>query len=150
MKVKFKYGIGIYSGTLDELTFGSYFKNRVCIARKYVVPRLTDQNSLTGSKMKNLAVIYGNVSANYKIELKQYASLHSVLTPKGKLPATSYALWVKMMFQFAKADPEHIDLTSLTYTDLQTVGDSIISIASAVTNGFLAKVPGADTLTANM
>ena len=150
MKVKFKYGIGTYSGTLDELTFGSYFKNRVCIARKYVVPRLTDQNSLIGSKMKNLAVIYGNVSANYKIELKQYASLHSVLTPKGKIPATSYALWVKMMFQFAKADPEHIDLTSLTYTDLQTVGDDIISIASAVNSGFMDNVPGVETLTANM
>ena len=150
MKVQFKYGIGTYSGTLDELTFGSYFKNRVCIARKYVVPRLTDQNSLIGSKMKNLAVIYGNVSANYKIELKQYASLHSVLTPKGKLPATSYALWVKMMFQFAKADPEHIDLTSLTYTDLQTVGDDIISIAAAVTNGFMENGPGVETLTANM
>ncbi len=150
MKVKFKYGIRTYSGTLDELTFGSYFKDRVCIARRYVVPRLTDQNSLMGNKMKNLAVIYEDVSDSYKLELKKYASLHSILTPRGKLPATSYALWVKMMFLFAKADPEHIDLVTLTYSDLQTMGDDILSIASAVTNGFMDNVPGAEMLTANM
>ena len=150
MKVKFKYGIRTYSGTLDELTFGSYFQDRVCIARKYVVPRLTDQNSLMGNKMKNLAVIYEDVSDSYKLELKKYASLHSILTPRGKLPATSYALWVKMMFLFAKADPEHIDLVTLTYSDLQTMGDDILSIASAVTNGFMDNVAGAEMLTANM
>jgi ethanolamine utilization microcompartment shell protein EutS len=100
--------------------------------------------------MKNLAVIYEDVSDSYKVELKQYASLHSILTPRGKLPATSYALWVKMMFLFAKADPEHIDLVTLTYSDLQTMGDDILSIASAVTNGFMDNVPGAEMLTANM
>ncbi len=55
-----------------------------------------------------------------------------------------------MMFKFAKADPEHIDLTTLTYSDLQTMGDDILSIASAVVNGYMANVPGAETLTANM
>ncbi|MGB3939537.1 MAG: hypothetical protein WBK79_07005 [Candidatus Cloacimonas acidaminovorans] len=150
MKVKFKYGIRTYSGTLDELTFGSYFKDHVCIARRYVVPRLTDQNDLIGSKMKNLAGIYGDVSESYKVELKQYAAMHSILTPKGKLPATAYALWVKMMFQFASEDAEHIDLSTLTYSDLQTVGDDILSIASAVSKGFMDNVPGADKLTANM
>jgi len=150
MKVKLKYGIRTYSGTLDELTFGSYFQDRVCIARKYVVPRLTDQNSLMGNKMKNLAVIYEDVSDSYKLELKQYALLNAVNVPKEKLLPNAYALWVKMMFKFAKADPEHIDLTTLTYSDLQTMGDDILSIASAVVNGYMANVPGAETLTANM
>ena len=150
MKVKLKYGIRTYSGTLDELTFGSYFQDRVCIARKYVVPRLTDQNSLMGNKMKNLAVIYADVSDSYKLELKQYALLNAVNVPKEKLLPNAYALWVKMMFKFAKADPEHIDLTTLTYSDLQTMGDDILSIASAVVNGYMANVPGAETLTANM
>ena len=150
MKVKLKYGIRTYSGTLDELTFGSYFQDRVCIARKYVVPRLTDQNSLMGNKMKNLAVIYEDVSDSYKQELKQYALLNAVNVPKRKLLPNAYALWVKMMFKFAKADPEHIDLTTLTYSDLQTMGDDILSIASAVVNGYMANVPGAETLTANM
>jgi hypothetical protein len=92
MKVKFKYGIRTYSGTLDELTFGSYFKDRVCIARRYVVPRLTDQNNLIVGKMKNLAVIYGDVSESYKAELKQYAAMHSIFNTQGK--TSGYGLCV--------------------------------------------------------
>ncbi len=38
MKVKFKYGIQTYSGTVDEMTFGSYRKGTLCIGRKYVIP----------------------------------------------------------------------------------------------------------------
>jgi len=150
MKVNFKYGIRTYSGSMDEMTYGSYRKNTICIGRKKVIPRITENNTLIGSKTKNLAAIYASISGNYKQELKQYAQLNIVNVPKGNMPPNGFALWVKMMFKFEKSDPEHIDLTTLTYTDLQTVGDSIISIASAVTNGFLAKVPGADTLTANM
>ncbi|HOE54981.1 MAG TPA: hypothetical protein PLU05_02220 [Candidatus Cloacimonas acidaminovorans] len=150
MKVNFKYGIKTYSGTMDEVTYGSYRKNTICIGRKYVKPRLTDQNALVGGKMKNLAIIYNDVSESYKQELKQYALLNEVNVPKGKLLPNAYALWVKMMFKFADADAEHIDLTTLTYSDLQTVGDEILSIASAVENGYMANVPGADKLTANM
>ena len=150
MKVNLKYGIKTYSGTMDEMTYGSYRKNTICIGRKYVKPRLTDQNALIGSKMKNLAIIYKDVSDSYKQELKQYALLNAVNVPKEKLLPNAYALWVKMMFKFAKADPEHIDLTTLTYSDLQTMGDDILSIASAVVNGYMANVPGAETLTANM
>lgn len=150
MKVNFKYGIKTYSGTMDEVTYGSYRKNTICIGRKYVKPRLTDQNALVGGKMKNLAIIYNDVSESYRQELKQYALLNEVNVPKGKLLPNAYALWVKMMFKFADADAEHIDLTTLTYSDLQTVGDEILSIASAVENGYMANVPGADKLTANM
>ncbi|HNZ88681.1 MAG: hypothetical protein QM209_06340 [Candidatus Cloacimonadota bacterium] len=150
MKVNFKYGIKTYSGTMDEVTYGSYRKNTICIGRKYVKPRLTDQNALVGGKMKNLAIIYNDVSESYKQELKQYALLNEVNVPKGKLLPNAYALWVKMMFKFADADAEHIDLTTLTYSDLQTVGDEILSISSAVENGYMDNVPGADKLTANM
>ena len=43
MKVKLKYGIATYSGTIDEITFGSYKDDTLCIARKWVMPRLTDK-----------------------------------------------------------------------------------------------------------
>ncbi len=68
MKVNLKYGIKTYSGTIDEMTYArSYRKNTICIGRKYVKPRLTDQNTLIGSKMKNLAIIYEDVSDSYKL-----------------------------------------------------------------------------------
>lgn len=150
MKVKFNYGIRTYSGTLDEMTFGSYRKNSVCIARKYVQPRLTDQNTLMGATLKNLASVYADLSAGYLDELKIYAQKNEINTPKGKVPPTAFAIWVKMMFLFSELDEGHIDLKTITYTDLTTVGEDILSIATSVENGYLAKVPGADALTANM
>ncbi|MDP3114547.1 MAG: hypothetical protein Q8M98_07195 [Candidatus Cloacimonadaceae bacterium] len=49
MKVKFKYGIATYSGTLDEMTYGSYRSGRLCIGRRWVMPSLTVQNKTIGS-----------------------------------------------------------------------------------------------------
>lgn len=150
MKTKFKYGIATYSGTIDEITFGSYRKDTVCIARKYVVPRLTANNTLMGTTLKNLAAVWSDVSVGYKDELKIYAGKNVVNTPKGKLPPTAFSIWVKMLFLFHELDEGHIDLSTITYTDLLTVGDDIINIAAAVENGYLAKVDGADELTSNM
>jgi len=150
MKVKFNYGIRTYSGTLDEITFGSYFKDSVCIARKYVTPRPTTNNALFGTTAKNLATVYGDLSVGYLDELKTYAQKNQANTPKGKLPPTAYAIWVKMMFLFSELGEGHIDLSTITYSDLQTVGEDILNIAAAVENGYLASVPGADALTSNM
>ena len=86
MKVKFKFGIQTYSGTVDEMTFGSYRKNSLCIGRKYVTPKLTDNNTSMGAKLKNLAIVHGSVTSGYLDELKTYAGLNSVNVPKGKLP----------------------------------------------------------------
>ena len=150
MKTKFKYGIATYSGTIDEITFGSYRDDTVCIARKYVIPRLTSNNTLMGTTLKNLAAVWSDVSVGYKDELKIYAAKNVANIPRGKLPPTAFSIWVKMMFLFHELDEGHIDLSTITYTDLLTVGDDILSIAAAVENGYLANVPGADALTSNM
>ena len=34
MKVKFKYGIQTYSGTVDEMVYGSYRDGKLCIGRE--------------------------------------------------------------------------------------------------------------------
>ena len=150
MKAKFKYGIATYSGTIDEITFGSYRKDTVCIARKYVIPRLTEHNTQMGSQLKNLATVWADVSSGYKDELKIYAAKNLANTPKGKLPPTSFSIWVQMLYLFSELDGGHIDLATLAYSDLATVGEDILSIASAVENGYLASVPGADSMITNM
>jgi len=150
MKAKFKYGIGTYSGTIDEITFGSYRKDTVCIARKYVVPRLTENNTSMGAKLKNLATVWQSVSSGYKEEMKIYAAKNIINVPKGQLPPTSFSIWVRMMFLFSELNAGHIDLATVTYSDLQTVAEDILSISVAVENGFLAEVPGCETLTSNM
>jgi len=150
MKVKFNYGIRTYSGTIDEMTYGSYRHNSVCIGRKHVIPRLTEHNTQMGSTMKNLATVYADVSSGYKDELKLYAAKNAANVPAGTLPPTGYAIWVRMMFLFSKLGSGHIDLATLAYSDLATVGEDILSIATAVENGYLASVPGADSLITNM
>jgi len=150
MKVTFKYGIITYSGTLDEMTYESCKDGQVCIGRKFVRPALTANNSTHGSNTKNLAEIFGSLSSGYKADLKTYAGLNAANVDAHKLPPTSFAIWMKMMYAYAKSDEEHIDLGTITYTDLQTMGTEIGSIAAAVDNGFLARVAGSDALTAIM
>ena len=150
MKVNLKYGIKTYSGTLDEMTYGSYHKNTVCLGRKYVKPRLTNHNIQMSVIMKNLSAIYSEVNSEYKEELKKYASQYAAKVPKGSLPPNSYALWIKMMFLFAERSQGHIELSTLTYTDLQTVGTDILSISAAVENGYMDNVPSAKEFIANM
>lgn len=150
MKVKFNYGIKTYSGTLDNMTFGSYRKNSVCIGREYVSPRITENNLSMSAKMKNLALVFSSVSSGYKDDLKSYALANQANVPKGKLPPSSYAIFVQMMFKFAKLDEGHIDLATVTYGDLSTLGEDISTIAAAVSNGYLQSVPGANLLTATM
>ncbi|MDD2230218.1 MAG: hypothetical protein PHY48_12495 [Candidatus Cloacimonetes bacterium] len=150
MKVQFKYGIKTYSGTADDMTYGSYRDGNVCIGRKYVSPRITTQNTSMGAKLKNLADIYGDVNVGYKTDLKAYAGKYEAHVPKHKLAPTAFAIFVKMMFLFTKLDEGHIDLATLTYADLQTVGTDIASIADAVDNGYLPSVTGADLLVASM
>ncbi len=150
MKVKFKFGIRTYSGTVDEMTFGSYRKHSVCIGRKYVTPILTANNTLVGSVMKNLAKVYSACSEGFKADLKLYAYRNTANVPAGKIPPNAYAIFVRLMYNFAEADSEHIDLATITHSDLQTVGSDIATVADAVANGYLANVANANMLTATM
>ncbi|PKN74082.1 MAG: hypothetical protein CVU50_00460 [Candidatus Cloacimonetes bacterium HGW-Cloacimonetes-3] len=81
MKVQFKYGIKTYSGTADEMTYGSYRDGSVCIGRKYVVPSLTAQNTSLGAKLKNLADVFGDCSSGYK-DLTNLQSLYLTSTER--------------------------------------------------------------------
>ena len=150
MKVLFKYGIKTYTGTLDEMTYGSYRDGSLCIGRKYVIPAETAQNASVAEISKNLATVYASCSAGYKADLKTYARKHEALVPAGKLAPNAYAIFVRMMYLFSELDSGHVDLASVSYADLQTIGADIASVADAVGSGYLPKVAGADALTAEM
>ncbi|MDP2173041.1 MAG: hypothetical protein Q8M98_01440 [Candidatus Cloacimonadaceae bacterium] len=141
MKVKFKYGISTYSGTLDDMTYGSYRNGMVCIGRKRVIPRLTDNNVNMGKIAKNLATIYREVSDLYKDDLKVYAQRNGKQnTPKNQLPPTAYAIFLKMMHAWSKSEDPQLDLSALTIEDIETGGDKIATLADAIDNGLLARV----------
>ncbi|HNQ43467.1 MAG TPA: hypothetical protein PKI59_03520 [Candidatus Cloacimonadota bacterium] len=151
MKTTFKYGISAYSGTIDSITFGSYRKGTLCIARKYVVPRYTEYNQELGEIAKNLSLIYADVSAEYKADLKTYAYLYGQrITPKNQMPPRAYGLFVKMLYALADENVGTVDLKNITYNDIKTLFPEIVNIAAAVENGYLPKVEGTELLDEDM
>ncbi|MDZ4181987.1 MAG: hypothetical protein U1B83_03840, partial [Candidatus Cloacimonadaceae bacterium] len=129
MKVKFKYGIATYSGTVDEMVYGSYREGRLCIGRKWVMPTLTAHNETIGSISANLAKVYREVSDLYKADLKTYARRNGTQNiPGNMLPPTAYAIWVKMLWAWAEGEDPQIDLSALTIEDLETGGDKLATV----------------------
>lgn len=150
MKVTFKYGIKTFSGTLDDMTFGSFREASLCIGRKYVIPTLTANNTAKGTITKNLAEIWSGVSSGYKTDLKAYAAKNAANIPKGQLAPTCFAIWMQMLYLYSKLDEGHVDLSTVTLNDLQTLATDIGTVKDAVLNGYLHEVPGSELLTATM
>ena len=148
MKVKFKYGIQTYSGTIDEMVYGSYRDGKLCIGREYVYPRLTANNETLGAIGSNLAALWATVSSGYKDDLKTYSQRNGTENvPKTQLPPTSYALFIKMMHAWAKSDPEHIDLASINREDVTELGTYVTTVKNAIGNGYLDSISAYDDLT---
>ncbi|MDD3144286.1 MAG: hypothetical protein PHG32_08835 [Candidatus Cloacimonetes bacterium] len=147
MKVKFKYAIRTYSGTIDEMVYGSYRDDKLCIGREYVYPRLTTNNALVGSVGSNLATLWANASAEYKADLKEYGLRNgSQNIPKTQLPPTNYALWIKLMYAWHEDNPS-VDLSTLTVEDFELGGASVSTVKNAIDNGYLDPVSVYDDLT---
>ncbi len=151
MKTKFKYGISAYSGTIDEITFASYKNGAICIARKYVVPKLTEHNAELGSAAKNLAMIYGECSEAYKSDLRTYAHIYGrEISGSKKIGPNGYAIFVKLFYALAAANVGTVDLKSLSYGDLATLFPGITNVAASIDEGFLPHVTGSELLTETM
>lgn len=147
MKVKFKYGIRTFSGTIDEMTYGSYRKGKVCIGRGWVLPKSTPQNTEMGAVASNLADLWGGASNGYKADFKTYSSKNEMEnTPNNKLGATGYALFIKALYAWAKDTTPAVDLKTVTIEDISTLGDKVASVADCVDNGYLKAVEGYQAL----
>lgn len=154
MKVLFKYGIGAFSGTISDGVYSMTKNQTGSYMRKWVKPRLTSNNTLFGTIAKNLASVWADVSVGYKDEMKSYVDIWNTEynDPNNPFSArmTSFGCWVRMLHLFHDLDEGHIALDSITYTDLQTLGTDILSIALAIENGYLDNVTGGAGFTANM
>ena len=148
MKVRFKYGIATYSGTIDEMVYGSYRDHKLCIGREYVYPTLNANNELFGTVAANLSALYASASQDYKDDLKLYAQRNgSQNVPKTKLPPTAYALFIKAMYWWQDDDPTHVDLSSVTAEDVDTLGSKISTVKNCIDNGALDSISVYDDLT---
>jgi len=148
MKVKFKYGIQTYSGTIDEMVYGSYRDDKLCIGREYVYPILTDNNHAKGAVAKNLATVYHNASPDYVLDLKTYCIRNGQENvPKSKLIPTAFSMFLKMMYAWYDSDPEHVDLSTVTIGDIIALDADVKTLARAVEADFLPYISVSDDLT---
>ena len=154
MKVKFKYGIASFSGTIESAVYYATPGGQASFMRKYVVPKPTTQNTTLGTNAKNLALFWEGVSAGYKQEAKTYASLYfqQNQTPGDdfQVVLSNFSTFIKMMYSFAEANVGTVTLDSVTYNDVVSLFSEITTIAGAIDEGFLPNVIGGDALTTAM
>ena len=79
MKVTFYKNIKTMSGRCKQgsMVFISAKNHSVCLARNYVKPRYTENNELTGLKMKAAAFLWKSVSIGFIQDLKTYAAAYN-------------------------------------------------------------------------
>jgi hypothetical protein len=151
MKVKFKFGIKTYSGLADDMVYGSYRDDNLCIGRVYVYPTLTQNNHDKGKAVSNLAGIFRDAGADYLADLKKYATRNGQENvPKDKLIPSAFALFMKMMYAWQKSDPTHVDLTTITIADIVSADADVRNISRAVEAEFLPLIATFDDLTHNI
>jgi len=147
MKVLFKYGIRTYSGTIDEMTYGSYKDGKVCIGRAWVMPQTTPQNTELGAVAANLGDLWAAASAGYKADFKAYAAKNNAENvAANRLGPSGYALFVKAMYAWAEDDAPAVDLKTVTIEDIGTLGGKVASVSDCVDNGYLDAVSDYETL----
>ena len=148
MRVKFKYKIQSYSGTLDNIVFGSYRSGKICIARKYFYPEHTEQNTSFGLISKNIAKLWKAGSEGFKTQLKIYSRWYKIYNSSNNSGSPgAYSLWIKISYEWAK--DEHINLKNITPEEFLSLGTAIKTIKNCVDNGYLMPIPHYEILTAS-
>jgi len=112
MIVTFRDHIKTLSGKSPDGTvvYHSYRNNTVCVMKKYVKPRITDHNRECGQRMKRVALLYKEVSQEFKESLRLYASLYNKqLLPEKKALLHAYNVFLKAFCCFI-AIPFDIEL----------------------------------------
>lgn len=151
MKVKLNYGIRTYSGTLDDMVFGSFNQGGYCQGRKYVKPVYTTNNQHMGAIGKNLKNVYHNAATAYVTDLKTYCTRNKKdNVPWTKRAPSPLAMFYKMMYAWSKTDPLHIDLTAVTIADIVTMDAEVMSLERAIDAGYLPSVKKYNDLTSEI
>lgn len=152
MKVKFRFGIKNYSGTLDQLNYAD-FGDRGCIARMLSDSReTTAQNEEIKQKSQYIVEFYRLISDEFKQDLALYTmKMYNLKENRTKIAGNRYSTFVKLMWAVSKLENGAIDLSSLSIDDA-VIGsyENFSTVKAAVENGYLPVVPGYEELTAPM
>lgn len=147
-KVKFTQNVAGMSGKIGEGVYMFSSKQGLGYTRPYVYPSITQNNTLMGSQMKNIAKVYSSVTQEYKDDLSDYAVEYHALAlyskPNSERAYSPYAIFVKMMYALQLSDPAHIDLATITLSDLKTLGVASC-VGAQVDAGYLPVTPDSKT-----
>jgi len=149
MKVTFKYGIGAFTGKIDNAVFWAQKSKLASLMRKFTYPKITTHNKEIGAIAKNLAIIWRDLEPDYRDNLATYAQRYYVqYGSEGDYdPArSSYAFYTHMIWEWSKSHT-NIDLKTLTFEDLSVTGTQISSVKDAIDNGYLRTIDQYDDLT---
>jgi len=154
-KVIFAPTISYMSGKLGEGVFSITKKPGISLIKKYTYPKITTHNNELGANVKNLSHIFAAyVTPYYKKEAKKYADEISKLEipekPHKFRSANGMNYFIQSIVNAKKSGIFPMDISEITYYDIQIYGDPIICIAEAARNGFLQKTKNSDTYTATM
>ena len=148
MKATFKYGIGAFSGKIDNAVFWSQKSQLASLMRKFTYPRITTHNKEIGAIAKNLGFLWRDLSDGYHEDFKTYADRYYVQYGTEGLydPARSpYAFWTHVVWAWAK-EFDDVDLSTLTIEDFQVTGFPILTVKNAILNGYLRPINKYDDL----
>jgi len=150
MKVIFKYGIGAFTGKIDNAVFWAQKSKLSSLMRKFTYPRITTHNKEIGAIAKNLGFIWRLLLDGYHEDFKTYADRYYVQYGTEGLydPARSpYAFWTHAVWAWAKDNTE-VDLATLTIEDFRLpTGISISTVKDAIQSGYLRPIDEYDDLT---
>lgn len=150
MKVVFKYAVGAYSGTVDQMVYSMASSRLGSIARKWVMPTPNANNAMFGTIGSNLRNLWLSASQDYRDDFGTYAKrYHSEHLSDGIFdPCRSpYAFFLKAMWNWHAANPETIDLASVNEEDVDTLGTTINTVKNCVENGMVPTISVYDDLT---
>ena len=148
MKVTFKYGIGAFTGKIDNAVYWAQKSKLASLMRKFTYPKITTHNKKIGAIAKNLGHLWRKFTDDYHEDFKTYADRYYVQYGTEGLydPArSSYAFWTHAIWSWAKDNTE-VDLATLTTEDLFLAGGTIKTVRDAIKHGYLRPIDQYDDL----
>jgi len=155
MKVEFENGVSSYSGKYKEVVYQAWFDGQLCYARRNFYPTLGTVHEELKQVAVNLNNLYLAATEAYRQDLSTYARKNATENrPRvkkflHKMPSAK-SIFIKCMWEWHKKDPQHVDLKTVTITDMVTLGSPVCKVSTCVSNGFMKKVSDYEALDSNI
>jgi len=153
-KVLFAPTVAYMSGKIGQGVYMVTAKAGMSYMRNYAYPMITPENHNKGNIMANISHLWNEeASQAYKEQMKAYATEYHALAnygnPRSDRAYSAFAVFVKLIWYFIKADPAHIIGDTVTLTDIATMYPDATKISTATLAGYLPITPSSSSFGEN-